>query len=93
MAKRVLAAVAAGLATVSLGLSFSTAAEAKPHNSLKLIKTKTSLLGKHYWYQQTFKGLQVINGYYAKHVSKSGAVEVADGRDTPPSPTAPRSSP
>jgi len=29
-------------------------------NGLKLIKTKTSLLGKHYWYQQTFKGLPVI---------------------------------
>ncbi|MGZ0147067.1 M4 family metallopeptidase [Kribbella sp. WER1] len=51
---------------------------------MKLVKTKTSLLGTHYWYQQTFKGLPVVNGYYAKHVGKDGAVEVADGRDAVP---------
>ncbi|MGW6195104.1 M36 family metallopeptidase [Kribbella sp. NPDC055110] len=83
-------AVVAGLATVSLGLSFTSAAGAAPEaatanpNGLKLIKTKTSLLGKHYWYQQTFKGLPVINGYYAKHVAKDGAVQIADGRDAVP---------
>ncbi len=83
-------AVVAGLATVSLGLSFTSAAGAAPEaatgnpNGLKLIKTKTSLLGKHYWYQQTFKGLPVIDGYYAKHVAKDGAVQVADGRDAVP---------
>jgi len=75
---------------VSLGLSFTSAAGAVPQvgaadpNGLKLIKTKTSLLGKHYWYQQTFKGLPVINGYYAKHVAKDGAVQIADGRDAVP---------
>jgi len=83
-------AVAAGLVSVSLGLSFTSAAGAVPQvgaadpNGLKLIKTKTSLLGKHYWYQQTFKGLPVINGYYAKHVAKDGAVQIADGRDAVP---------
>jgi hypothetical protein len=88
--RKALVAVTAGLATVSLGLSFTSAAGAAPQaatanpNGLKLIKTKTSLLGKHYWYQQTFKGLPVINGYYAKHVGKDGSVEVADGRDAVP---------
>ncbi|MEV5963592.1 M36 family metallopeptidase [Kribbella sp. NPDC051952] len=83
-------AVTAGLATISLGLSFTSAAGAAPEvavanpGGLKLIKTKTSLLGKHYWYQQTFKGLPVIDGYYAKHVTKDGVVEVADGRDAVP---------
>jgi Zn-dependent metalloprotease len=91
MAKRVIALVTAGLAAASFGLSVTSAAgaapkapDAKPADGLKLIKTKTSLLGKHYWYQQTFKGLPVINGYYAKHISKSGAVEIADGRDAVP---------
>ncbi|GAA3090773.1 hypothetical protein JOF29_007775 [Kribbella aluminosa] len=89
MAKRrkVVLAVTAGLATVSLGLSFTSAAGAAPTadpSGLKLVKTKTSLLGKHYWYQQTFKGLPVVGGYYAKHVGKDGAVEVADGRDAVP---------
>jgi len=88
MGKRVVAIVTAGLVTVSLGLSFSSTAgavpEAKPADGLKLVKTKTSLLGEHYWYQQTFKGLPVVNGYYAKHVSKSGTIEVNDGRDAVP---------
>ena len=88
--RKALVAVAAGLVSVSLGLSFTSAAGAVPQvgaadpNGLKLIKTKTSLLGKHYWYQQTFKGLPVINGYYAKHVAKDGAVQIADGRDAVP---------
>jgi Zn-dependent metalloprotease len=90
MAKRVIAVVTAGLATAAIGLSFTSAAGAAPESSaanpagLELIKTKTSLLGKHYWYQQTFKGLPVINGYYAKHVTKSGGVQIADGRDAVP---------
>ncbi|HZX08872.1 M4 family metallopeptidase [Kribbella sp.] len=80
-------AVVAGLGAVSLGLSFTSAAGAAPvgtPDGLKLVRTKTSLLGKHYWYQQTFKGLPVVGGYYAKHVGKNGAVEVADGRDAVP---------
>ncbi|MGW7682764.1 M4 family metallopeptidase [Kribbella sp. NPDC054772] len=88
--RKALMAVTAGVATMSLGLSFTSAAGAAPQaatanpDGLQLIKTKTSLLGKHYWYQQTFKGLPVINGYYAKHVAKDGSVEVADGRDAVP---------
>ena len=86
--RKAVVAVTTGLATISLGLSFTSAAGAAPEanslGDLKLIKTKTSLLGKHYWYQQTFKGLPVIYGYYAKHVAKDGAVQIADGRDAVP---------
>ncbi|MGW6277773.1 M4 family metallopeptidase [Kribbella sp. NPDC055071] len=88
--RKAVVAVTAGLATISLGLCFTSAAGAAPQaaaanpSGLKLIKTKTSLLGKHYWYQQTFKGLPVIDGYYAKHVSTNGAVEIADGRESVP---------
>lgn len=112
--RKAVAAVTAGFAAVTIGMSFTSAAGAAPATNaqanntqaaaaqatsasaeataptavppnLKLIRTKTSLLGKHYWYQQTFKGLPVINGYYAKHVDKSGkALQTADGRDAVP---------
>ena len=106
--RKVVAAVTAGFAAVSMGMSVSTAAGAATTAAtttttaeqagkqaagtpaavpadLKLIRTKTSLLGKHYWYQQTFKGLPVINGYYARHVDKSGKLlQIADGRDAVP---------
>ncbi len=92
--RKAIAAITATGAVLALGLSFTSAAGAAPTDttaataapgSLKLIKTKTSLLGKHYWYQQTFKGLPVLNGYYAKHVDKSGkVVQVSDGRDAVP---------
>ncbi|TCC51154.1 bacillolysin [Kribbella capetownensis] len=86
--RKAVVAVTAGLATISLGLSVTSAAGAAPETTtlgnLKLIRTKTSLLGKHYWYQQTFKGLPVVNGYYAKHETKGGGVEIADGRDAIP---------
>ncbi|WBQ02902.1 M36 family metallopeptidase [Kribbella sp. CA-293567] len=91
--RKAIAAVTATGAVLALGLSFTSAAGAAPAGNsaanavpgnLKLIKTKTSLLGKHHWYQQTFKGLPVVGGYYAQHVDKSGKVQVADGRDAVP---------
>jgi Zn-dependent metalloprotease len=95
--RKAIAALTAGVAAVAMGMSFTSAAGAAPDTSatvtapnavppnLKLIRTKTSLLGKHYWYQQTFKGLPVIGGYYANHVDKAGKLlQVADGRDAVP---------
>ena len=92
--RKAVAAITAGIATVAMGLTYTSAAGAAPAASqagtavpanLKLIKTKTSLLGKHLWYQQTFKGLPVVNGYYAQHVDKSGKiVQISDGRDAVP---------
>ena len=42
---------------------------------------RTSLTGTHRWYAQTFRGLPVLDGYYAVHTARStGAVSVADGR-------------
>ncbi len=92
--RKAVAAITAGIATVAMGLTYTSAAGAAPATSqagtavpanLKLIKTKTSLLGKHLWYQQTFKGLPVVNGYYAQHVDKSGKiVQISDGRDAVP---------
>ena len=48
---------------------------------LKLIRVRGSLLGTHYWYQQTYRGLPVIGGYYARHVDRMGReFLVRDGR-------------
>ena len=87
--RKAVVAVTTGLANhVARVVLHAGAAGATPEadslGDLKLIKTKTSLLGKHYWYQQTFKGLPVIDGYYAKHVTTGGGVEIADGRDAVP---------
>lgn len=91
--RKAIAAITTTGVVLALGMTFTSAAGAAPASSqaasavpanLKLIKTKTSLLGKHYWYQQTFKGLPVVGGYYAKHVDKSGKVQIADGRDAVP---------
>jgi hypothetical protein len=91
--RKALTAFTAGLAAVTVGMSMTSAAGAAPDSSdaataqtdLKLIRTKTSLLGTHYWYQQTYRGLPVIGGFYARHVDKAGkALQVEDGRDAVP---------
>jgi Zn-dependent metalloprotease len=91
--RKAIAVITASGVVLALGMSFTSAAGAAPTSNsaasavpgnLKLIKTKTSLLGKHYWYQQTFKGLPVVGGYYAQHVDKSGKVQITDGRDAVP---------
>ena len=93
--RKAIAAVTAGVAVVATGMSFTIAAGAPDTNptvtaataippNLKLIRTKTSLLGKHYWYQQIFKGLPVIGGYYAKHIEAGKLLRVADGREAVP---------
>ncbi|GIG55806.1 bacillolysin [Longispora fulva] len=72
-----------------LGVSAAlvTAVAASPARSepeadgLRLVSTQESLLGTHYWYEQTFGGHPVVGGFYARHVDRaSGAVTVDDGR-------------
>jgi hypothetical protein len=94
--RKAIAAVTAGVAAIVMGMSFTGGARAGPDTnpavtaatgippSLKLIRAKRSLLGKHYWYQQTFKGLPVVGGYYAKHIEAGKLLQVADGRDAVP---------
>jgi Zn-dependent metalloprotease len=60
-------------------------ATAKPADGLVVVSTKHSLLGTHTWYRQTFGGLPVLGGYYARHVDKAGHVTVDDGRVAVPS--------
>jgi Zn-dependent metalloprotease len=47
---------------------------------LALVRVRDSLLGRHYWYQQTYAGVPVLGGYYTQHVGRDGTVAVADGR-------------
>src|SRR5882757_3114642 len=54
-------------------------------DGLSLIQTRTSLLGTHQWFQQTYRGLPVLNGWYAKHLDKSGHLSsVTDARKQVP---------
>src|SRR5215211_7449157 len=83
------------LGTVGLlvaGLLGTTSAGASTAD-LKLIRVRESLLGTHYWYQQTYRGLPVLGGYYASHADGGGGVSLFGvGRrrgGPPPSPPPP----
>ena len=43
------------------------------------MQVRHSLLGTHTWYQQTYNGVPVYHGWYAKHVLRSGTF-TDDGR-------------
>lgn len=67
------------LAVGSLGAP-AAAAPAAP-DGLTLIAVRHSLLATHTWYQQTYRGIPVLGGFYAKHTdSRTGAVTTQDGR-------------
>ena len=64
----------------AVGASASEAAALSP-DGLTLISVKQSLLGTHSLYQQTYRGLPVVDGFYETHTdSRTGAVTVNDGR-------------
>jgi Zn-dependent metalloprotease len=47
---------------------------------LVLVKERVSLLGRHQWYRQTYRGLPVLDGYYARHTARDSTVRDVDGR-------------
>jgi hypothetical protein len=68
------------VAAVAAALLPSTVVAASP-GGLRLIQVRTSLLGSHAWYQQTYAGLPVLGGYYGRHVDRQGQVHlIQDGR-------------
>ncbi|MQA82846.1 MAG: bacillolysin [Streptosporangiales bacterium] len=87
---RVAAAVVAGLTTATMSSMLAAAsATAAPADAVPadvtLVRTRQSLLGTHQWYAQTYRGLPVVGGYYARHLDRSGRVQsVSDGRDAVP---------
>jgi Zn-dependent metalloprotease len=60
----------------------ATPAQAEPGSApegLRQVQVRQSLLGTHTWYQQTYRGIPVLGGYYATHTA-GGTVTVDDGR-------------
>jgi len=57
------------------------AAPAPSGDGLRPTVVRQSLLGTHTWYEQTYRGMPVLGGYYATHTDRrTGAVTVQDGR-------------
>jgi Zn-dependent metalloprotease len=75
--------VLAPLFVVGLLAAAGTPAQAAPSavpEGLRQVQVRQSLLGTHVWYQQTYRGMPVVGGYYATHTDASGSVTVQDGR-------------
>lgn len=72
-------------ATADTGIQQVSASAATPvPANVTLLKTSTSLLGEHHWYQQVLDGYPVVGGLYAQHVGTSaannGRITIWDGR-------------
>jgi Zn-dependent metalloprotease len=69
--------------TVLTGGTAAYAAPAPAPDGLTLVATRHSLLGTHTWYQQTYRGIPVLGGFYATHTdARTGKTQVEDGRIT-----------
>ena len=67
-----------GLIAATVGTAHAASAAV---DGLDPVAVRQSLLGTHTWYQQTYRGLPVLGGYYATHTdAATGAVTVQDGR-------------
>jgi Zn-dependent metalloprotease len=74
-------AAAVALVVAALGSpAHATSAAASP-DGLRPVAVRHSLLGTHTWYEQTYRGIPVLGGFYATHTdARTGAVTVQDGR-------------
>jgi hypothetical protein len=48
----------------------------------RFLRVRSSLLGRHFWYQQTYRGVDVLGGVTARHVHNTGDVVTVDRRLT-----------
>jgi hypothetical protein len=79
MRRSLVAFLAATTAVVALAVP-SVGAE-NPASGLLPVRTLHSLTGSHEWFQQTYRGYEVLGGYLARHFDAEGSlVEVDDGR-------------
>jgi len=70
-----------GLAVVAGGTTAYAAPAPTVPDGLTLVATRHSLLGTHNWYQQTYRGVPVLGGFYATHTdARTGASQIQDGR-------------
>lgn len=70
---------AASASTRAATTAGANAATAAVPSDLTLVRTRQSLLGSHTWYAQTYRGIPVLDGYYAVHATGATA-RVDDGR-------------
>jgi hypothetical protein len=76
-----LAGAALAAATLSAPAHAAPVPTGSTVDGLSLVAVRQSLLGSHEWYQQTYRGLPVLGGFYAVHTnSRTGQVETQDGR-------------
>ena len=70
-------AAALGLSTLAV---VPRAAAAAGQEGLRLVRTRVSLLGTHTWYQQTYDGVDVLDGLVVRHEYGAGDTVTADRR-------------
>lgn len=76
-----LAGAALAAATLSAPAYSAPVPAGSSADGLSLVAVRQSLLGSHEWYQQTYRGLPVLGGFYAVHTNtRTGQVETQDGR-------------
>lgn len=80
-----LLAAGGALATGPAGASAAPPAATGTAAGLRLVVTRTSLLGSHTFYEQTYRGLPVLGGYLVEHRDRRGRITaVDDGRQPVP---------
>ena len=79
MRRFLVASLTAAVAAVALAVP--STGTASPSSGLRPVRTLRSLTGIHQWFQQTYRGYDVLGGYLARHFDAAGnLVEVDDGR-------------
>ncbi len=67
--------------TISTASVLASSASAVPRN-VRLVRTRTSLLGTHEWYRQVRHGRDVVGAWWVRHIDSKGRVTIWDGRKT-----------
>lgn len=77
--RRVLGGIAV-LIMLAIGLPPAVGVAEAQADGLRLVRTRTSLLGTHRWYQQTYHGVDVLDALVAEHSYRGGGASTDDRR-------------
>jgi hypothetical protein len=77
--RRVLVGIAV-VTMLAIGMPPAVAVGAAQTDGMRLVRTRTSLLGTHRWYQQTYQGVDVLDGLVAEHSYRGGGSSKDDRR-------------
>src|SRR5262249_24486089 len=61
-----------GLTVLVVAIVSVVRIRAQQPDGLRLIRERTSMLGTHTWYQQTHRGVDVLDGVYGRHFYQTG---------------------